>query len=111
MYAIRSYYEKFSTLYQRSLYQSMRSLTRRNFQVLSRGKAKLSGDVRDAAERILDAEGEVMARLGRILERKIPALKIRIHGDYHLGHVITSYSIHYTKLYEWWIQKVRSYLA
>jgi maltose alpha-D-glucosyltransferase/alpha-amylase len=80
--------EDFSLLYQRSVYQSMRSLSRRVFLTLSRNLDRLSPADRAAADRVLAAEAEVLARFGRIRERKISASKIRIHGDYHLGQVL-----------------------
>jgi maltose alpha-D-glucosyltransferase/alpha-amylase len=37
---------------------------------------------------ILDLEDEIMGRFRRLLELKIDAARIRIHGDYHLGQVL-----------------------
>ena len=75
--------EPFSMLYQRSMYQSMRALARRTFQL---ARAKLH-DVPALAE-VLDYEGDVIARYDALLERKIDAQRIRTHGDYHLGQVL-----------------------
>ncbi len=80
--------EPFSTLYQRSLYQSIRSLAGQNLQLLRKGVRLLDAAVREQAERILEREGEISARLGALLSSKIEALRIRIHGDYHLGQVL-----------------------
>ena len=77
--------EEFSTLYQRSVYQSMRSLVRRNFQQLSRQKGKLSEENQQLAEQVLAAEKEVLACMQRITGRRLSAMKCRIHGDFHLG--------------------------
>jgi maltose alpha-D-glucosyltransferase / alpha-amylase len=80
--------EEFSTLYQRSVYQSMRSLVRRNFHQLGRQRAQLDPASRELAEHLLGAEKEILGHLARIIGRKIPTLKTRIHGDYHLGQVL-----------------------
>lgn len=80
--------EEFSTLYQRSVYQSMRSLTRRSLQQLEQQKKNLSGEASILAEQLLSAEPAILERLERILEQKMSAMKIRIHGDYHLGQVL-----------------------
>jgi maltose alpha-D-glucosyltransferase / alpha-amylase len=80
--------EEFSTLYQRSVYQSMRSLVRRTFHQLGRQRSQLDPDSRELAEGLLAAEKEILGHLGRIMGRKIPALKTRIHGDFHLGQVL-----------------------
>jgi maltose alpha-D-glucosyltransferase/alpha-amylase len=75
--------EPFTHLYQRSLYQSMRTLTEGVFRVL-RSKAR---DLPQAVQ-ILDLQGAIEERFRRILEPKIEALRIRCHGDYHLGQVL-----------------------
>jgi maltose alpha-D-glucosyltransferase/alpha-amylase len=80
--------EPFSMLYQRSVYQSMRSVIRRVLPSLEKNLGKLSPDVADEARELLEAEQELLDCQKRILEKKISANKIRIHGDYHLGQVL-----------------------
>jgi len=80
--------EAFSTLYQRSLYQSMRTLTKQVFELLRRGLKDLPVAVRGEAQKILDHESEVIGHFQSILNRKISAMRIRCHGDYHLGQVL-----------------------
>ena len=80
--------EPFSRLYQRSLYQSMRNLTARVFEQLGKSISRLPEERQDLARRILAARPQVMDTFGRLLERLIPTLKIRIHGDFHLGQVL-----------------------
>jgi maltose alpha-D-glucosyltransferase/alpha-amylase len=81
--------EPFSELYQRSLYQSMRSSTGRTFRFLKRRLDALPGEAeRDAARRLLGARDVLLARFKPLLEHKIEALRIRCHGDYHLGQVL-----------------------
>ncbi len=75
--------EPMTTHYQRSLYQSMRSMAAEVFRLV-RAKAK---DVPQLVQ-VLDLEPEVLRRLHRVLETKITGLRIRTHGDLHLGQVL-----------------------
>ncbi len=80
--------EEFSSLYQRSIFQSMRGLVRRNFQTLSTNLQKLSADVQRRGTRILAAEKEIIACLQEITGHRFSAMKCRIHGDLHLGQAL-----------------------
>jgi maltose alpha-D-glucosyltransferase / alpha-amylase len=80
--------EPFTPLYQRSLYQSMRSLTRQTLQMLGHRVKDLPESLRPAAEQVLAAESEVLKRFQMLTDRKIGAMRIRCHGDFHLGQVL-----------------------
>ncbi len=80
--------EPFSKLYQRAVYQSMAGLTRRAMQTLGAKLKDLPAAVRDDARAVLEAEHRINANFQKILARKFSAMKIRIHGDYHLGQVL-----------------------
>jgi maltose alpha-D-glucosyltransferase/alpha-amylase len=80
--------EPFSLLYRRSVYQSMRSLIRRVLPLLQSNLRKLPDQIIADARDVLAAEQDLMASQKRIVEKKITATKIRIHGDYHLGQVL-----------------------
>jgi maltose alpha-D-glucosyltransferase/alpha-amylase len=80
--------EPFSELYQRSLYDSMRSLTKKNLRLLRRRAAALPEEVRPGVEWVLEAEERILARFRRLTSRKLAAERTRIHGDYHLGQVL-----------------------
>jgi len=80
--------EEFSTLYQRSVFQSMRGLVRRSFQMLTANLPHLPDDVQHRATRILAAEKEIIACLQKITGRRLSAMKSRIHGDFHLGQAL-----------------------
>jgi maltose alpha-D-glucosyltransferase / alpha-amylase len=78
----------FSMLYQRSLYQSMRSLVGLVCDDLRRRRAELPETVRADVERLLDGEQGLLRRLHSITAAKIDAVRIRCHGDYHLAQVL-----------------------
>ncbi|MEJ8757292.1 maltose alpha-D-glucosyltransferase [Pontibacter sp. H259] len=80
--------EDFSLHYQRSLYSSLTSLVRSNFDLLRQRLNKLPDNVRAEAEEVLNMRAQILERLKRIFSRKIDTLKIRTHGDYHLGQVL-----------------------
>jgi len=80
--------EPFSLLYQRSVYQSMRSLTRRVMQVLAKNLERLPEEAREEASRVLASEAKILSVYQKILGKKITAMKTRFHGDYHLGQVL-----------------------
>jgi maltose alpha-D-glucosyltransferase/alpha-amylase len=80
--------EPFTPFYQRSLYQSMRNLAEQASQLVRRRAKELPDDVRPAAERLLAAHPDLLRRLRTLADRKVTAMRTRIHGDYHLGQVL-----------------------
>ncbi len=80
--------ENFTTLYQRSLYQSMRNLTGQTLQLLDKRLRVLPEQVRADAAAIVDKEQDILRTFRDLIERKITGKRIRTHGDYHLGQVL-----------------------
>jgi len=80
--------EPFSKLYQRAIYQSMRSLASAALKTLKRRMRTLPDTVAEQAELLLPLEKTVQMLMNRITKEKINTQKIRIHGDYHLGQVL-----------------------
>jgi maltose alpha-D-glucosyltransferase/alpha-amylase len=80
--------EPFTSLYQRSVYQSMRNLTSSVMRLLRNRLADLPGDVSLEARKVLDLEGRLLHAFQSVIGRKILAMRIRCHGDYHLGQVL-----------------------
>jgi maltose alpha-D-glucosyltransferase/alpha-amylase len=80
--------EPFSKLYQRSLYQSMRTLAGRTLPLLGRHLKNLSADVQQDGREILEMKKEIVDRFHSLLDLKISGLRTRCHGDLHLGQVL-----------------------
>ena len=80
--------EPFSPTYQRSIYQSMRSEAVRVFQTLARQAKSLPEPAGALAQKLLDAQNDVLARFQAVTAIKTTGARFRIHGDYHLGQVL-----------------------
>jgi maltose alpha-D-glucosyltransferase / alpha-amylase len=80
--------EPFTPHYQRSLYQSMRNLAMEKFQLLRRKLPDLPESVAPIAARVVESSDLIMERFRPVFQKKIKAIRCRIHGDYHLGQVL-----------------------
>jgi maltose alpha-D-glucosyltransferase/alpha-amylase len=80
--------EPFSRLYQRSLYQSMRSQARKTLDLLKSQFHNVDDEAQLLAGRVLDSQQSIYSQLGELLQDRIDARRIRCHGDYHLGQVL-----------------------
>ncbi|HEY9488324.1 MAG TPA: maltose alpha-D-glucosyltransferase, partial [Chryseosolibacter sp.] len=80
--------EPYSLHYQRSLYAGLQSLVRGTFLNQSKNLQKLDQDARKEALEVLAMKDDILEVLRRIYRKKIDVIKIRIHGDYHLGQVL-----------------------
>jgi len=80
--------ESYSLHYQRSLYSGLKTLVRNTFQNQSENLRKLTPEVRAEAERVLAMKEDILNTFKNIYLHKIDTIKIRIHGDYHLGQVL-----------------------
>jgi len=80
--------EPFTPFYQRSLFQSMRALVGPTFEALRKRFDTLPTAVQEEARPLLSQESTILARLRAVTAGTLPAARIRIHGDYHLGQVL-----------------------
>ncbi|MBU1042869.1 MAG: maltose alpha-D-glucosyltransferase [Candidatus Omnitrophica bacterium] len=80
--------ELFSLLYQRSIYQSVQTQTRKTMQFLAQGIKKLPNELKAEAKEVLAQEKIILEAVKPIIKKKILTRKMRIHGDYHLGQVL-----------------------
>ena len=81
-------HEPFSLHYQRSLFSSLQSLTRSSFQNLQKNLKNLPPWLEKEAIEVLEMKSDVLKCFKRVYVHKIPIMKIRTHGDYHLGQVL-----------------------
>lgn len=82
--------EEFTKLYQRSLYQSMRTATVRSFQLLRTSRGRLAAKIQPVADRVLMLEQPILEQFQQLLTRVVSSRRIRVHGDYHLGQVLST---------------------
>ncbi len=80
--------EPFSKLYQRSLYQSLRSRILLGFRVLEKALPGLAPHEMKEIEEVLSRRDHILAAMREILENKISGMKTRVHGDYNLRQVL-----------------------
>jgi trehalose synthase-fused probable maltokinase len=74
--------------YQRGVHRAVRTATRRTIELLRRRLATLPAAARGDAEAAIALRAAADDRLARLLERPSGGLRIRVHGDYHLGQVL-----------------------
>ena len=80
--------EPFSKLYQRALYQSLRSRVLRSFLVLEGALPGLETDQKREIRALLSGREDILAALMEIVGHKISGMKTRVHGDYNLYQVL-----------------------
>ena len=81
--------EEFSLLYQKSLYQAMRTYVKRSFQSIRKVKPQVVAKHQQLLQEMLDSESRFLGHVRHWLEQnKMAAKKIRIHGNYKLDKVL-----------------------
>ena len=80
--------EPFTDFYRQGLYHGMLGHTTRCFTRLRSSLRSFEGDVRAEAEQLLAREQEMRSLLKPLRDRRIPTVRTRIHGDFHLGQVL-----------------------
>jgi maltose alpha-D-glucosyltransferase / alpha-amylase len=81
--------EPFGALAQRSTYQSMRNGATRALRELERAEPELSRGAANDARFLVDHGDELLERLRRVLSAP-GGMRIRVHGDLHLGQVLST---------------------
>lgn len=74
--------------YQRSLYQSIRTLTDEVMRNLKNHQKQQPLPIQDKISQLLQSEKAIHNILNNILNIKMDGYRIRCHGDYHLGQII-----------------------
>ena len=80
--------EPFTPFYQRSLYQSLRNHLASHFRILRRELKRLPESVRPLAEKVLAVQDMILGRYRAVHQTAMTAMRIRCHGNLHLGHVL-----------------------
>jgi maltose alpha-D-glucosyltransferase/alpha-amylase len=80
--------EPYTSLYQRSMYQSLRNLHRRAFDLLRTHAARLPAEDQPLAAEVQAREEEVLQRFRAVMNHKWTGRRMRYHGDFHLGQVL-----------------------
>jgi maltose alpha-D-glucosyltransferase/alpha-amylase len=80
--------EPFTALYRRSLYQSLRTMADQSLSLLEKRLQGLPQEVRPDAEKVVKLESAMYDRLRQIVDKKMSGMRIRCHGDFHLGQVL-----------------------
>ncbi|MBI2304763.1 MAG: maltose alpha-D-glucosyltransferase [Chloroflexi bacterium] len=78
--------EPFSANYQHSLFHAMRGLAVQNLELLR--QSLVPEGSREYAQRVLALEDTLIGRFQAFRQQKFSAMRIRCHGDYHLGQVL-----------------------
>ncbi len=81
--------EEFSLLYQKSLYQTMRTYVKRTFQDIRAVQTDVAEKHQTLLREMLDSESLFLKNIREWLEqKKMAAKRIRIHGNYKLDKVL-----------------------
>ncbi|MCX8073878.1 MAG: maltose alpha-D-glucosyltransferase [Candidatus Binatia bacterium] len=80
--------EPLTSLYQRSLYQGLRNLWGRIAVLLQEKMEELPVAVRQSAQHLLYAGEAVLQIAQRAIGERTAGMRIRVHGDLHLGRVL-----------------------
>jgi maltose alpha-D-glucosyltransferase/alpha-amylase len=80
--------EPFTDFYRHGLYHGILTRFGRAMENLRSRAARLPEGVRDDAQAVLDCQSQIRARLQFLRDQRLEAMRIRIHGDYHLGQAL-----------------------
>jgi trehalose synthase-fused probable maltokinase len=80
--------EPFSLEYRRSHYESMCRLASQTCSLLKGRLNDLPSDTEQEARLVVNSEPQILDRFRDFSELETSALRIRCHGDYHLGQVL-----------------------
>jgi maltose alpha-D-glucosyltransferase/alpha-amylase len=80
--------EPFPPHYQRQIYQAARSRLRQGLRGLRSAWPSLPVGLRDLADHVLDSEAALLELLDPVKHLRARGLRMRTHGDLHLGQVL-----------------------
>ncbi|WP_300439806.1 maltose alpha-D-glucosyltransferase [Christiangramia sp.] len=80
--------EESSLHYQRSLFSGLQTLTRTSLEKLNKIVKDLPEETAAEAKEVLHLKKDILKCFKQIYDHKIPVMKIRTHGDYHLKEIL-----------------------
>ncbi len=80
--------ESYSTLHQRSTFQSMQNLLARVMRTLNSRAAAIPVKLRDQVQLVASHQNLIAARFDSFLRCRLSVTRMRIHGDLHLGQML-----------------------
>jgi maltose alpha-D-glucosyltransferase/alpha-amylase len=80
--------EPYDIMHQQSTYGSAIAHAARTFDLVRSRLGALSPELRALAESVIAREPELDRVFARITRRRLDMMRMRIHGDYHLGQVL-----------------------
>jgi maltose alpha-D-glucosyltransferase/alpha-amylase len=80
--------EPFTDFYRRNLCQRMLGQANQTFQLLRQRLPHLPDAVQHDAQQVLEQQNVIRRQFRILRDGKITAMRIRCHGDYHLGQVL-----------------------
>ena len=80
--------EESSLHYQRSLFSGLQTLTRTSLEKLQAKLGELPEETKKEAQEIISMKQDILNCFRDIYDHKIPVMKIRTHGDYHLKQIL-----------------------
>jgi maltose alpha-D-glucosyltransferase/alpha-amylase len=80
--------EPFSAFFQRSTYQSMRNLLTQAIRAVNRRSAFIPKELARQTQIVINREAEIVSRFDAFLRCRTSVVRMRCHGDLHLGQVL-----------------------
>jgi maltose alpha-D-glucosyltransferase/alpha-amylase len=80
--------DPYSALDLRSKYQTLRNLAGKTLRQLKELLPQLPPAAQEDARTLVNAEGTILRGFAGLLNQRLTARRIRVHGDYHLGQVL-----------------------
>ncbi|MBI4219781.1 MAG: putative maltokinase, partial [Chloroflexi bacterium] len=80
--------EPFTQLYQRSIFQGVRNSVTSSLRRLREALPGVPAEVQQDIKAIVDSEARIVEHIASLTRMRISAMRIRVHGDYHLGQVL-----------------------
>ena len=80
--------EPYSSFYQRSSYQSMRNLLTHAMRTLHKRRGAIPQNLAEQTQALMNRQNEIIARFDSFLRCRSSVVRMRCHGDLHLGQVL-----------------------